>query len=62
MVEHYIFRHYSNVTSENCTFSGNTATMEGGAVVVTDRSTYRDIGSLFLENTAPNNGKSFLFC
>ena len=54
----------SNVTSKNCTFGGNMAAMEGGAVVVTDRSTYRDIGSLFLENTASNSGKyeEFSFC
>ena len=47
----------SNLVSENCTFSGNTATMDGGAVMVTDSSTYRDTGSLFFNNTAPNYGK-----
>ena len=54
----------SNVTSKNCTFGGNMAAMEGGAVVVTDRSTYHDIGSLFLSNTASNSGKyeEFNFC
>ena len=47
----------SELVSENCTFSGNTATMDGGAVMVTDSSTYRDTGSLFFNNTAPNYGK-----
>ena len=47
----------SKLVSDNCTFSGNTAVMDGGAVMVTDSSTYRDTGSLFFNNTAPNYGK-----
>ena len=48
----------SQMTSVNCTFSGNRAIMEGGAIVITDSSTYHDSGSLFFNNTAPNSGKS----
>ena len=47
----------NKMISENCRFSGNTAAMEGGAVMVTDSSIYYDIGSLFLDNTASNYGK-----
>ena len=45
------------MVSENCIFFGNTAAMEGGSVMVTDRSTYHDVGSLFLNNIASNYGK-----
>ena len=48
----------SEMTSDNCTFSGNNAAMEGGALMVADSSTHHDMGSLFFNNTAPNYGKS----
>ena len=47
----------SKMTSENCTFSGNTAAMDGGAIMVSDNSTYHDSGSLFFNNTASNYGE-----
>ena len=51
----------SEMISENCTFHGNSATIEGGAILVTESSTCQDSLSLFFNNTAPNYG-NFLFC
>ncbi len=41
---------------DNCLFDSNRADLEGGAIWVTDQDVFRAVNSVFLNNSAANNG------
>ena len=51
----------NKMVSKNCTFRNNMAALEGGAIMITDSSSYRDVGSWFFNNSASNQGNDHSF-
>ena len=49
----------SRLETDCCQFISNTAALGGGAVMVVDHSSYTDIGSIFVNNIAADNGAFF---